>query len=149
MAGVVDGAPVDDFVLRRSDGVAAYQLAVVVDDAAMGIRQVVRGDDLLTSTPRQLALYQALALPAPAHAHVPLVLSPGGERMAKRTRPPSLASLRAAGVLPTEVVGALAASAGLCPAGTTVAAGALRAGFSFDRLPRAPVVLDVSTLRTT
>jgi glutamyl-tRNA synthetase len=148
VVGAVDGAPVDDFVLRRSDGVAAYQLAVVVDDAAMGIRQVVRGDDLLTSTPRQLALYQALGLPAPAHAHVPLVLSPGGERMAKRTRPPSLASLRAAGVLGTAVVGALAASAGLCPPGTRLTAEELRSGFSFDRLPRAPVVLDASTLRT-
>src|SRR5207248_869543 len=101
----------------RADGTAAYQLAVVVDDAAMGITRVVRGDDLLTSTPRQLALYAALKLPAPAFVHVPLVLAPGGERLEKRTRPASVADLRARGLPPEIVVGALAASAGLCAPG--------------------------------
>jgi glutamyl-tRNA synthetase len=95
---------VDDFVLRRADGVAAYQLAVVVDDAAMKVEEVVRADDLLRSTPRQLALFWALGLAPPAYAHVPLLLSPGGERMAKRTRPPAVADLRAAGVAPTTLV---------------------------------------------
>jgi glutamyl-tRNA synthetase len=75
---------VDDFVLRRSDGAIAYNLAVVVDDAAQGIEEVVRGADLLDSTPRQLWLARALGIAQPAHAHVPLVLGPDGARLAKR-----------------------------------------------------------------
>ncbi len=81
--GHVDGV-VDDFVVRRNDGAFAYNLAVVVDDAAQGVGQVVRGDDLLDSTPRQLFLAGLLGAPAPAHAHVPLVLGPDGSRLAKR-----------------------------------------------------------------
>ena len=109
-------AGVDDFVLRKADGVASYQLAVVVDDAAMTIDEVVRGDDLLASTPRQIALYRALGLPVPTFAHVPLLLDAAtGERLAKRTRPPSLGSLRDAGWTPERVVGGLAASVGLAP----------------------------------
>lgn len=111
---------VDDFVLQRADGVAAYQLAVVVDDAAMAIDEVVRGQDLLRSTPRQLALYRALGLPEPRFAHVPLLLDPHGDRLAKRTRPTSLADLRAQGLDPRVVTGQLAASAGLCPAHTSL-----------------------------
>jgi glutamyl-tRNA synthetase len=75
---------VDDFVVRRNDGAAAYNLAVVVDDAAQGVEEVVRGDDLLDTTPRQLFMASALGLPAPAYAHVPLVLGPDGARLAKR-----------------------------------------------------------------
>jgi glutamyl-tRNA synthetase len=133
---------VDDFVLRRADGVASYQLAVVVDDAAMRIEQVVRGDDLLRSTPRQLALYAALGLRAPRFLHVPLVLTAGGERLAKRTRPRALGDLRAAGVPPDRIVGALAASAGLCAPGAHVPARALLDGFSVAALAREPAVLD-------
>jgi glutamyl-tRNA synthetase len=110
---------IDDFVLRRSDGVAAYQLAVVVDDAGMHIDQVVRGDDLLRSTPRQLALGRALGLAPPRFAHVPLLLTPGGERMSKRTRPSSVAAMRDAGADARAIVGKLAASAGLCEAGAS------------------------------
>ena len=77
-------AVVDDFVVRRADGAFAYNLAVVVDDAAQGIEEVVRGSDLVDSTPRQLWLARALDLPDPAHAHVPLVLGPDGARLAKR-----------------------------------------------------------------
>ncbi len=75
---------VDDFVVARNDGAPAYNLAVVVDDAAQGIGEVVRGDDLLDSTPRQLWLARALGVSEPTHAHVPLVLGPDGARLAKR-----------------------------------------------------------------
>ncbi len=81
--GQVEGV-VDDFVVRRNDGAVAYNLAVVVDDAAQGVEEVVRGDDLLDSTPRQLFLARMLGLPGPSHAHVPLVLGPDGARLAKR-----------------------------------------------------------------
>jgi glutamyl-tRNA synthetase len=134
-------AGVDDFVLRRADGTAAYQIAVVVDDAAMGITRVVRGDDLLRSTPRQLALYRALGLPEPEFAHVPLVLAPSGERLAKRTRPEAVADLRARGVVPAAVVGALAASAGLCATGAPMTAPALVEGFSLTSIDRRPAVV--------
>jgi len=137
-------AGVDDFVLRRADGAPAYQLAVVVDDAAMEITEVVRGDDLLRSTPRQLALYAALGWRAPRFAHVPLVLSAGGERLAKRTRPPSVGDLRAAGVSAEEIVGALAASAGLVAEGTKVRAAELVEGFDFQRLRRGPVTVPLA-----
>jgi glutamyl-tRNA synthetase len=125
---------VDDFVLRRADGVAAYQLAVVVDDAAMAITRVVRGDDLLRSTPRQLALYRALGLASPTFAHVPLLLAPGGERLAKRTRPESIASMRERGTSPEQVIGMLAASLGLGPDGARVRPRELVAGFALERL---------------
>jgi len=134
---------VDDFVLRKADGVAAYQLAVVVDDAAMAIDQVVRGDDLLSSTPRQIALYRALGLRIPTFAHVPLLLDAAtGERLAKRTRPPSLGSLRAAGWPPEKVVGRLAASTGLVSADTPISApdllSSLLAGPLWPRMKRDP-----------
>jgi glutamyl-tRNA synthetase len=132
----------DDFVIRRADGVAAYQLAVVVDDAAMGMTEVVRGDDLLSSTPRQLALYDALALTPPSFAHVPLLLAPGGEKLAKRTRPMALADLRRGGLAPEVIVGALAASAGLCPPGQKLRPAGLLPGFTLDRVGRFPVTFD-------
>jgi len=131
-----DAAGVDDFVLRRADGTAAYQLAAVVDDAAMEIGRVVRGDDLLRSTPRQLALYRAFGWPAPAFAHVPLVLTPSGERLAKRTRPEAIADLRARGVAADAVINALAVSAGLRAAGARAQASDLVAGFSLASIDR-------------
>lgn len=84
------GGVVDDFVVRRADGVPAYQLAVVVDDAAQGVGEVVRGDDLIESTPRQILLARLLGLPVPRYAHVPLVFGTDGARLAKRRRPPGL-----------------------------------------------------------
>jgi glutamyl-tRNA synthetase len=84
------GGAVDDFVVRRADGVPAYQLAVVVDDAEQGVGEVVRGDDLIDSTPRQILLARLLGLPVPRYAHVPLVLGADGARLAKRSRPPAL-----------------------------------------------------------
>ncbi|WP_168120433.1 tRNA glutamyl-Q(34) synthetase GluQRS [Paenibacillus sp. HB172176] len=101
-----------DFVVRRADGIFSYQLAVTVDDAAMAITDVLRGADLLDSTPRQLALYEALGLHAPAFAHVPLIADASGERLSKRDKSLTLASLRERGVRPERLVGALASLAG-------------------------------------
>ena len=84
-----------DFYLRRADGVFAYQLAVVVDDARMGVTEVVRGADLLSSTARQLYLYRLLGLPAPKFAHCPLLLASDGRRLSKRDGDQSLENLRA------------------------------------------------------
>jgi glutamyl-tRNA synthetase len=136
-------APVDDFVLRNGLGVAAYHFAVVVDDAAMRIDRVVRGDDLLSSTPRQIALSRALGLPVPAYAHVPLVLAPGGGRLAKRTRPASIAGLRAAGRSRAEVLAALAASAGLEGGAAMGAPEDWMSGFELGRITPSPAVLEL------
>lgn len=126
-----------DFVVRRKDGVAAYQLAVTVDDAAMGITHVVRGADLLDSTARQLLLYRALGLHPPWWLHVPLLLGPDGERLAKRHGAVALGDLRAAGAPPERVVGWLAASCGLAEVGEELAPAALVERFAVGRLPRA------------
>jgi glutamyl/glutaminyl-tRNA synthetase len=99
----VAGVDFGDFVVWRKDGVPAYQLAVVVDDAAMGVTEVVRGADLLLSTFRQLLLYRALDLPAPQFFHAPLVTDSLGKRLAKRDDVRSLGALRAAGLSPNEI----------------------------------------------
>lgn len=127
---------VDDFVLRRNDGVAAYNLAVVVDDAAQGIDQVVRGDDLLPSTPRQAYLASLLNIPVPEYAHVPLVVNADGARLAKRDGAVTLADLAAAGTAVGQVRDILLGSLGL-PPGTLEEA--LRV-FDPATLPREPWV---------
>ncbi len=106
-------AVTSDFVLRRGDGVFAYQLAVVVDDLAMGITEIVRGRDLASSTPRQALLARLLGQELPATAHVPMLVDRSGERLAKRSRSVTLAGLREAGVSAAEIVGALAGALGL------------------------------------
>jgi glutamyl-tRNA synthetase len=132
---------VGDFVVARADRVPAYQLAVVVDDAAMGVTDVVRGDDLLPSTGRQLLLFEALGLAAPRFAHVPLVVGEDGERLAKRHGALSLGELRERGADPRAVAGLLASLSGLAPAGARVAPRELVRGFDLARIPRAPAVL--------
>ncbi len=104
---------VGDVLVRRSDGLFAYQLAVVVDDAADRVTDVVRGADLAWSTPRQMMLSRLLDLPQPSYAHVPLMLGSDGQRLAKRNGARSIAELRDAGQSPAQVVGGLAHSAGL------------------------------------
>lgn len=104
----------DDFVLQRNDGVPAYHLVVVVDDAAQGVELVVRADDLLESAARQLVVYERLGLDPPAHAHVPLVLGPDGNRLAKRHGAVDLGDRHQRGQRSDQVVGFLAASLGLC-----------------------------------
>ena len=108
---------VDDFVLRRGDGVPAYNLAVVVDDADQGFDQVVRGDDLLPSTPRQAYLATLLGLSAPRYAHVPLVLNSDGQRLAKRDGAVTLADRAALGETPQQVLTQLADSLGYTASG--------------------------------
>lgn len=131
-----------DFVLRRSDGVHAYQLAVVADDAAMRVTEVVRGADLLDSTARQIYLHRALGFTEPSFAHVPLMLDPDGRRLSKRRGDVDLGRLREEGVRPEAVVGYLAWKAGLRDSPLPVAAGELVDGFSFRPMPRGPVIVE-------
>ena len=102
-----------DFIIQRADGVFAYQLAVVVDDADMGITEVVRGSDLLSSTPRQLYLQDVLGLSHPLYAHLPLLVAPDGRRLSKRNHDLDLGVLRSQGKTPEEILGFLAYCAGL------------------------------------
>jgi glutamyl-tRNA synthetase len=138
---------VGDFVVRRNDGVASYQLAVVVDDAASGITHVLRGEDLLSSTPRQLVLHQALALPPPHYAHVPLVLGEDGKRLAKREGAFALAELREAGVPGERVVGLLASWSGLGD-GRPVRPAELARGFSLALVRRTPTTTSEGEIRS-
>lgn len=125
---------VDDFVVRRADGVAAYNLAVVVDDADQGVDQVVRGADLVHTTPRQVLLQRLLGLPTPEYLHVPLVHGPDGERLAKRHGAISLRQRLATGESVAQVVGRLAASMGLADEGEPMTAAEVLARFDPDGL---------------
>lgn len=148
LAGEYRGA-VDDVVLARSDGVPSYNLAVVVDDAAQGVTQVVRGDDLLSSTPRQIHLQRLLGLPTPEYWHVGLVLGPTGERLAKRDGAVTLSDLSDAGVGAGSVRDALAHSLGIDvteldePDGSPVRfVDACAQRFDPDRVPRGAIAVD-------
>ncbi|SJN13075.1 glutamyl-Q-tRNA synthetase [Leucobacter sp. 7(1)] len=132
---------IDDFVLQRGDGTVAYNLAVVVDDAEMGVDQIVRGDDLAPSTPRQILLQRLLELPTPPaveYAHVPLVLGPSGARLAKRDGAVTLAELGDRGVTPDVTRGWIATSLGLAAPGETVPVSTLLKRFNPAELPRTP-----------
>ncbi len=129
-----------DFLLRRSDGLFAYQLAVVVDDAAMGITEVVRGADLLSSTPRQLLLYELLGWEAPEFYHFPLLLSPDGRRLSKRDGDLGLGALRER-YTPEEIIGKLAYLAGQNPGGGPRTPEALAEDFHWDAVPRRDIPL--------
>ncbi len=132
--GRCDGVAPGDFVVRRADGTPAYQLAVVVDDAAMAITEVVRGDDLLPSAARQLLLYRALGLDPPAFGHVPLLLGPDGVRLSKRHAGTAIRELREAGLAAERIVGRLAQLLGLRPAPVPVHPSGLAASFSLAEL---------------
>src|SRR6476646_4576501 len=140
LTGPFEGV-VDDFVVRRNDGAYAYNLAVVVDDADQGIGEVVRGLDLLDSTPRQLWLGARLGVVAPRHAHVPLVLGPDGARLAKRHGAVTLADRVALGESPAEVRAGLARSVGLAGPGEIPTLDELLARFDPAVLPTEPTVL--------
>lgn len=129
-----------DFLLRRSDGMFAYQLAVVVDDAAMGVTEVVRGADLLDSTPRQLLLYTLLGWEAPSFYHLPLLLAPDGRRLSKRNADAGLEVLR--GRVPAEeVLGKLGWLAGFHPSAAPCTAEALVEEFDWEKVPRTDIRL--------
>jgi glutamyl-tRNA synthetase len=134
-------AVVDDLVVQRNDGAAAYNLAVVVDDTAQAVGEIVRGADLIDTTPRQLHVRALLGGPAVAHAHVPLVLGPDGARLAKRHGAVTLAGRAAAGQSPLQVRSELAASVGLAGPGEQPALDELLARFDPDALPREATVL--------
>lgn len=137
---------VGDFVVERADGAIAYQLAVVIDDAAMGITDVVRGADLISSTPRQILLYRLLGLTPPRFAHVPLLFGPDGARLSKRHGDLSVASLRDAGIRPEVVIGYLAWLSGLVQQGAAVKPRDLLDSFSLDRISRAGATVDPARL---
>ena len=129
-----DPGSIGDFVVRRADGVPAYQLAVVVDDITMKIDEVVRGEDLLASTVRQLLLYRAFGASPPAFAHVPLLLGDDGVRLSKRHRGVTLEELREAGESADAIVGRLAHRHGLRETAVPVAARELVGGFDLSVL---------------
>jgi glutamyl-tRNA synthetase len=138
--GAYEGV-IDDLVVLRNDGAPAYNLAVVVDDRAQDVGEVVRGADLIETTPRQLHVAARLELCAPAYAHVPLVLGPDGSRLAKRHGAVTLADRVAAGASATQVRAELARSIGLAGAGETPSLGELLARFDPSALPTEPTVL--------
>jgi glutamyl-tRNA synthetase len=138
-----------DFVVWKSAGTPAYQLAVVVDDGAQGVTEVIRGDDLIPSTPRQLLLYQALELRPPMFVHVPLVVGPDGRRLAKRHGDTRLAALREAGVRPQALLGLLAWSCGWIQRPEPVNVDDLLRLFRLESIPREPFVLHPDLLLST
>jgi len=133
--GPQPGAIAGDFVIQKRDGDPAYQLAVVVDDAAQEVTEVLRADDLLPSTPRQLLLYRALGLPDPTFAHVPLVVGHDGLRLAKRHGDTSLRHFRNQGASAAAVVGYLAQLSGLRASAEPTTPAELLKEFALDKLP--------------
>lgn len=130
-----------DFIVRRSDGAWAYQLAVVADDALMGVTEVVRGCDLLLSTAQQLYLYDLMGWEAPAYAHVPLLSNEAGQRLSKRDRSLSMEEIRKT-CSPSEVIGRLAALAGIIPGPEPCSPEDLASMFDWDMIePKRNIVM--------
>lgn len=140
LAGVYEGQ-VDDFVIRRADRTPAYNLAVVVDDAEQGIGEVVRGDDLLETTPRQIHLARVLGVSVPSYVHVPLVFGPDGERLAKRHGAVTLEDQQSMGRTPAEVVAIFAVSLGLAEDGERLTLDEFVQRFDVAKLPKSVWVL--------
>lgn len=130
-----------DFPLARDEGGAGYTLAVVVDDASMGVSEVVRGDDLMPATPAQILLQRALGLPTPAYCHVPLVVGRDGRRLAKRHGDTRISTFRASGKAPEEVIGMLGASCAWCGVGERVSLPELLPRFDLGTVPHHPFMI--------
>ena len=130
-----------DFVVRRSDGVYAYQLAVVVDDGLSGVNEIVRGNDLLNSTPRQMFLQEKFGFSHPVYRHIPLLTDAAGRRLSKREGDGCMERVRAAYPSPAPVIGALAAALGLIPAPESVRLSDLLPLFDWNKIPRDCVTL--------
>ena len=140
--GLFEGA-IDDFVLARGDGTPSYNLTSVVDDAAMGVTEVVRGDDLLSTTPRQLFLCEQLTLKAPTSAHVPLVLNSAGKRLAKRDGAVTLSQRISMGESVVEVLNYLLSSLSLDSVSTVMELELVAKVFNPTKLPRHAWILDI------
>lgn len=134
-----------DIIVCRADGVAAYQLAVVVDDAAAGATEVIRGRDLLSSTPAQCYLYELLGLKQPEFYHVPMLLAPDGRRLSKRDKDMDFSFLRA-NYTPEEIIGLLAHLCGLLPKWERVSVRELIADFSWEKVSRQDIIVDAKKL---
>ncbi len=135
-----------DFILKRSDGTFAYQLAVVCDDALGGVTQVVRGNDLLASTPAQIWLYQKLGFNVPAFYHVPLLVAPDGRRLSKRERDLDISALRER-MSAQELVGKLAFCSGIATSSQPISAQELCKSFSWNTLKSGYIVIDDAFFR--
>ena len=132
----------DDFVVRRGDGLYAYNFAVVIDDADFGINQVVRGDDLVDSTPRQIALADLLGFPRPEYVHIPLVVGPDGERLSKRHGAVGLHEILANGIPIGRIRARLARSLGAEYSGQDLDPDRIPPLLNVENIPRDPWVLD-------
>jgi glutamyl-tRNA synthetase len=133
---------VGDFLIATKGGLPSYQLAVVVDDARQGIDQIVRGDDLLTSTPRQILLYRALDLgPPPNYLHLPLVKGPDGKRLAKRHGDTRIAHYRELGVAPERIIGLMAEWCGIGPR-REISSKEFAERLELEKMPREAVVFE-------
>ena len=134
-----------DFVVRRADGVYVYQLAVTVDDALAGITEVVRGVDLLSSSPRQMYLQELFGFPHPQYGHVPLLMAPDGRRLSKRDRDLDLDALRQR-MTPEQLIGSLACTAGLLAKPEAISARELAGEFSWQKLKKDNICIDAALL---
>lgn len=133
-----------DFPLARDRDGAGYMLAVAVDDYAMGVTEVVRGDDLLPATPRQILVCRALGIPPPEYLHLPIVTGKDGLRLAKRHGDTRIAAFREAGYSPEDVIGLLASWSGMADKGERIALGDLIPRFNLENIPHTPAVFDES-----
>ena len=131
---------VGDFIIRRKEGAWAYQLAVVIDDALMGVTEVVRGRDLLLSSPQQMYIAQLLGFPSPSFIHLPLLCNANNQRLSKRDSSLDMASLRQR-YTSAEIIGRLAYAANLQPEPQPISPTDLISNFSWDKVPRQDIIL--------
>lgn len=141
-----DSRTIGDFIIIGSDGIAAYNFAAAVDDALMEITDIIRGDDHISNTPRQILLFEALGFKAPAYSHIPLVLGPDKTPLGKRDAGSSLRSLRAGGYLPDAVINSIA-RLGWSPGDDFLTLDEMAKAFSIEKLSRSPSVFDAERLK--